>query len=1135
MQASLRTRCGALCVSAAFVAVVDVAAMQPNNLVPYPAVTTTPADVPNLFAEPFTGMALDSQNRLFAVNTHGSTLVRVDSSGTVSFGTGLNPVSVAVVERLGEIKVAVVCAGTHAMLLHDAASGRIENVRRLDSEPADIVYDDERELAFVTCRGENTVLQFDPLSFGAAPVSYSIECGQRPGFLYLDRGDPGVADNRVLFAASVTGNNTTNMVPAGEDPNDGIVFDLTGNPGGELDDFDIYRIDPGSGTVEPAVTGVGSLIFDFARAPQPPHGLWVLSTDSLNADPARQSEPALRGNFVINQLVVVPGILPVGPVAAPPGVDLDDTQPGVSGPQYDACQAINQARALEFFEGGALVASPFQDRIYRIAADGSRSFTYYLQPGSQCYDVLDVGNGFFAALCLGTQNIEIFKWDQVWRVLSYPLGYDPTPEQIRRGRDVFLDGRISQDGRSSCASCHAGGGSDQLGWQLSSPPNDTKDVMVTQSLFGIADTFPHHWRGERDLADFQGAFQGLLGAPATAQPGSCEQPLSDQNMIDVIAFMQSLTAPASPYQHPTRQVDGDVVTPPIDGNDPLPAGDPVQGVIDFLTVPIPGEDNITCADCHHIKTGSDGNAFDVNGGAIPRSTTTEVAHLRQMQNKGRRMKVIGLPLAGGAMVPTDVNDNGFGFGHGGEFGTLRTFVEAFSLSPSATANIIAFLEQFDQGLSAAAHWVEWFDAPAAAAGPAVRDRIEDFLIDGADLDWSDLAVVGRTMISGSMQSMRWWFDPNAGANGEFVPETTAQPSITWGQMEADVAAGTTEAAFIGLPPGAGPRFAIDYDGDGVRNGDDSLPYEPTYGGPSALPALLSWKVDLETARLGKLHLEFSEEVTYSIDYRARAKGAGSPGPLRTATREDYVVRDAAHLQHAEPGFPDIGGQQSIVEFDAWITFTDRDGNQVSGFKLETAPGLPTFVSLPFFPVGDTQREPKLYHIQDISLVSANRLGSGVRVKLDVEVRMHRGAPDFDVPAVPQMVFFTLAHNQTPSGDFEQSQVGMAGVGSYTTPHATRFRVNSSGPPYPYYDETPGEPWIVSEFTGVFDPLRPGLTRVEFNIYNLNAGSVARLSAMGIYPNSGVPTLPPIYDATHLQEPFQMLLTEEHSQIDVIMP
>ena len=44
------------------------------------------------------------------------------------------------------------------------------------------------------------------------------------------------------------------------------------------------------------------------------------------------------------------------------------------------------------------------------------------------------------------------------------LGLDPTPDQVRRGRDVFLDGGHSKDGRFSCASCHPRGMSDQLGW-----------------------------------------------------------------------------------------------------------------------------------------------------------------------------------------------------------------------------------------------------------------------------------------------------------------------------------------------------------------------------------------------------------------------------------------------------------------------------------------------------------------------------------------------------------------------------------------------------------------------------------------------------------------------------------------------
>ena len=84
----------------------------------------------------------------------------------------------------------------------------------------------------------------------------------------------------------------------------------------------------------------------------------------------------------------------------------------------------------------------------------------------------------------------------------------------------------------ACASC-----------QLADAGNER-----AQSLLGIADTYPHHWRGERDLGDFQGAFGGLLGASVAERPNADE-------MDDLIAFFQSLQAPANPLQNPRRVLD----------------------------------------------------------------------------------------------------------------------------------------------------------------------------------------------------------------------------------------------------------------------------------------------------------------------------------------------------------------------------------------------------------------------------------------------------------------------------------------------------------------------------------------------------------------------------------------------------
>src|SRR5262249_56157316 len=119
---------------------------------------------------------------------------------------------------------------------------------------------------------------------------------------------------------------------------------------------------------------------------------------------------------------------------------------------------------------------------------------------------------------------------------------------VRQGRGFLYDARRSGHGDSACASCHVFGDLDGLAWDLGDPfgqvvgnPNPfvlgasgrtfhpMKGPMSTQSLRGLADAGPMHWRGDRTggadpggdalsaaqaFMKFNVAFTDLLGAPA---------------------------------------------------------------------------------------------------------------------------------------------------------------------------------------------------------------------------------------------------------------------------------------------------------------------------------------------------------------------------------------------------------------------------------------------------------------------------------------------------------------------------------------------------------------------------------------------------------------------------------------------
>ena len=544
-----------------------------RKLAAYDALTDNRFEVANFLPEPSSGLAFDSAGRVYAVNPYASTVVRysaITPAPELTLQTGLNPVSVAVWEPSGaDARVLVVCNGTHALFVHDPISGRPLAVLRLDAEPLDLVIDRDRDHAFVSCQGENTVLEVSLASLSIVQ-RYEIPGGQRPGPLYLDLGpssDPD--DDRVYVAATQTGNNSIAAGPGGKAA--GVVIDLDGNSGGELPDEDVFCIDPSAHTVTAVVRGAGSLIFDLERNRSTPGSdLWILSTDSNNKDASIDTEAKLRGKLGINQLVAVPAVDGTSLSEAPDGIDVDDTDPDLDGGQYDAARSVNQARTMAILgpaspaPGFAFVASPMTDVIAIFDPQGDRVAADLALPSrAQCYDLelSPLNEQVLVALCLGTMSIEVYVWTGgAVPVGSLPLGLDPTPDQIRRGRNVFLDGQRSSDARFTCATCHPRGGTDQLGWMLRGHPCDEKDVMVTQSLLSIADSFPHHWRGERDLEDFRKAFPGLLGDPSVP---AMTDPASDAIVADFVAFVQSLQAPANPREDPRRLLNDERTPEPL--------------------------------------------------------------------------------------------------------------------------------------------------------------------------------------------------------------------------------------------------------------------------------------------------------------------------------------------------------------------------------------------------------------------------------------------------------------------------------------------------------------------------------------------------------------------------------------------
>ena len=761
----------------------------------YKHLTDAPKEVVNFNPEPFTGLVEDAGGGVWAVNPYDSTVVYFSSASILGLSggatapvapartvrTGLNPVSIALRQTPNGDELLVVCSGTHAMFVHNAVTGKIVDVTMLEttgsnggglvSEGADIVVDPDLDAAFVSCPDSSAVLKIDLATRAVVHTTY-LDVGRRPGPLALNRGsfsDPN--DNLVYVAMTVTGNGTTGRVRIDQVDVVQQAVDALGVP---LPDHDIYEINGVTGAAQPRATGMGSLLFDIDVNPLDA-ALWVLSQESLNAldalagagVPMSFDEPTLRGRFAINQLKRV------GSSSSTTDLDLRTWD---MNDAYAASSSINQPRSVAFTRSGpdigtGFIASPFVDRIIRVKPNGERSSVdewLTLDSASNCFDLhmLQGSTPRLLALCLGTMRVSVF--DPVTRneLGALDLGQDPTLAQVRRGRDTFYNGAHSADSRFSCATCHPRGMSDQLGWMLSGTPGHPepgmigfvqKDMMLTQTLFGIADTYPHHWRGERSLKDFEKAFPGLLGA---TESGVNAAP-TDQEMDDLIVFFQSLQPHANPVESPLRQLDdgrrsrlpvglvkyeGQGNTPTTDTwNAAIANASPIAGQETFLDPNIEAFAGLSCAECHSPESGTNANFSVENNTSISRANILEVPHLRQLNVRGLNEFIVPGPPPAGVF-----NVNGFGVTHDGvgeSFAEPGASVFRFlfetapfkvGMSEAERLDVFRFVDQFDQGISPAAHWATTL---TQLSTESEFDLARAVLERGRESGWNDIVAI----------------------------------------------------------------------------------------------------------------------------------------------------------------------------------------------------------------------------------------------------------------------------------------------------------------------------------------------------------------------------------------------------------
>jgi DNA-binding beta-propeller fold protein YncE len=667
-----------------------------------------------------------------------------------------------------------------------------------------------------------------------------------------------------------------------------------------LPDWDVFRIDA---TASPpiftgAASGVGTVLFNLAVHPATGR-IYVTNTEARNDvrfeghnafGPTQGAPPgSVRGHFSESRITVID---PATGAAFPRHLNkhIDYTADGTpaeaarslalptgmaitpdGATMYVAALGSSKVGVFSIAELEADTFVPSQDRQITLTGGGPTGLA------------LDAPSGLLYVLTRFDNAISIVDTG-AGREIDHVAMFNPEPPSLVAGRRFLYDAALtSGHGDSACASCHVFGDFDSLAWDLGDPDGVTEPVpgpfasatpvgarlhplkgpMTTQSLRGMANHGPMHWRGDRTggtdatlqivlpsaqpdtgtfdeqaaFKKFNVAFPGLLGRSA---------PLTDAQMQAFTDFVLQITYPPNPI----RNLDSSL-TP-----------DQQAGRNFYFSQTSSGQELVSdgarnCNGCHVLDP--QGNAmfhvarpgfFGTDGkySVDAETQVLKVPHLRNMYQKVGMFGMADTLLPGDSsgllgFLGAPYNDTsfqgdqvrGFGFLHDGSVDTLFRFhgANAFSRSngnpggfpiitnfndlAQALAQLLAnvtqrrqveaFMMAFDSNLAPIVGQQVTLTSDSAADAVARIALLEARAAAGE----CDLVVQGLFggRVAGAL------YDPAA---VRFIPDTASGAALTDAALLSLSA--ISPLTFTAVPPQSGYRIALDRNLNGVLNGDE---------------------------------------------------------------------------------------------------------------------------------------------------------------------------------------------------------------------------------------------------------------------------------------------------------------------------
>jgi len=409
--------------------------------------------------------------------------------------------------------------------------------------------------------------------------------------------------------------------------------------------------------------------------------------------------------------------------------------------------------------------------------------------------------------------------------------HNPEPPAVIAGRQFLYDAnQTSSNGESSCASCHIEGDKDELAWDLGDPDgavitnnnpfalifsstapfHPIKGPMTTQTLRGMDNHGPMHWRGDRsgansgvptdafneDLAfkTFNVAFEGLLGRTG---------PLTAGQMQAYTDFILQVTPPPNPI----RALDNTLTADQQAGSD--------YYLGNFISDQIS-----TCNGCHTLDPIA---GFFGTGGLMSFEGAIQDLKIPQLRNMYEKVGMFGLADIPFHNVGNNANQGdqirGFGFTHDGAVDTLERFHNAtlFDFTQSGAdptvlrKQMVQFMFAFDSNLKpVVGQQITLNVSNAGVVGLRINLLIARAAAGDADL------IVKYTQAGEKRGAHRL-------PSGIFQTDKNTEAALTDTQLRNLAQTGGQEVTYTAVPVGAGLRMGIDRDGDTVLDADDNCP------------------------------------------------------------------------------------------------------------------------------------------------------------------------------------------------------------------------------------------------------------------------------------------------------------------------